>query len=63
MNNRTRNWGWAYAYMDAPLIQDVLRYKESPPVPNTALNFTISNQLSFYSSTLISTQGKTQSKV
>jgi len=47
VNNKTQNWGWVYPYMDAPLIQDILKYKESSPLPNSPLNFTISNQLSF----------------
>lgn len=47
VQNKTQNWGWVYPYMDAPLIQDILKYKEGVPIPNYPLNFTISNQLSF----------------
>ena len=47
LNNKTHNWGWVYPYADAPLIQDILKYKESVPIQKSPLNFTISNQLSF----------------
>jgi len=46
-NNSTTNWSWVYPYADAPLIQDILKYKETSPIEENPLNFTISNQLSF----------------
>lgn len=46
-HNKPQHWGWVYPYVDAPLIQDILKYSESPPIQESSLNFTISTQLSF----------------
>ena len=46
-NNLTTHWSWTYPYADAPLIQDILKFKETTLDEQVYLNYTISDQLSF----------------
>lgn len=45
--NEVLDWNWHYPYVDAPLIQDILKYDESEFTKQGELTFTIGNQLSF----------------
>jgi hypothetical protein len=40
------NWDWAYPYADAPLISDIVLYKESK-IESKQLTFTVTDQLQF----------------
>ena len=42
--NETPNWAWTYPYADAPLVQDIIQYDETP-IETQKLNFSIKNQL------------------
>jgi 5'-3' exonuclease len=45
--NEVLDWEWHYPYVDAPLIQDILKYDETDFTKQRSLNFTIADQLSF----------------
>jgi 5'-3' exonuclease len=44
-NNTPMNWDWVYPYVDAPLISDMYKRKETSYKEITPLNFTITQQL------------------
>ena len=45
--NDVLDWNWHYPYVDAPLIEDILKYDETDFTEQGTLNFTIADQLSF----------------
>lgn len=45
--NEVLDWNWYYPYVDAPLIQDILRYDETDFTMQGNLTFTVVDQLSF----------------
>jgi 5'-3' exonuclease len=44
--NEPVNWDWHYPYPAAPLISDIIKYKESP-IQRSRLNYSLANQLQF----------------
>ena len=44
-NNTPMNWDWVYPYVDAPLISDMYKRKETSYKEITPLNFTVTQQL------------------
>jgi len=44
--NEVLNWEWVYPYSDAPLLQDIVQFYETPAV-HRELNYKIINQLQF----------------
>jgi 5'-3' exonuclease len=47
VNGVPTNWSWYYAYPEAPLISDILKYDESEEVKTDTLNYTVNQQLQF----------------
>jgi len=45
--NEVLDWNWHYPYVDAPLIEDILKYDETLFDTRTELTFTIAQQLAF----------------
>ena len=41
------NWYWVYPYGDAPLVSDIIQYKEYTKLDKKKLNFNVSRQLQF----------------
>jgi 5'-3' exonuclease len=41
------NWYWVYPYSDAPLVSDILLYKEYTKLDRKPLNFNVTRQLQF----------------
>jgi 5'-3' exonuclease len=41
------NWDWVYPYADAPLVDDIANYEESPPPKAGKCKYTLRNQLAF----------------
>lgn len=46
-NNKPLNWNWVYPYPDAPLITDIVQYKEPKKMRESKCRFTTKHQLSF----------------
>lgn len=46
-NNEPSNWSWVYPYPDAPLITDILRYKEYNALKSSKCKHNIKQHLSF----------------
>ena len=45
--NEVSDWSWHYPYVDAPLVEDILKHDEYEDFETVGLNFTIADQLAF----------------